>query len=121
MALSSVRCGQYVGVTHKHERTLPDGRRFLTIVYGGYDAYGLIGTEHNGLAVLQEHPKRQVVLDEVMKADSGWFGPTKGQTVMFQTVTAMEDVEFITWCNGQARLREPVAPIGAKKKRRTRK
>ena len=53
--------GQYTMVAK--DQSLKFGNRsFRVLLYGAYNAMGLIGTEKNGIAVLDED-RRQVVLD----------------------------------------------------------
>lgn len=83
----SKRVGQFVGVSADKVRTFPNGRSFRFVVYGALDAYGLIGPEKNGVAVLDEDSP-SVVCDELARADSGYFGPSREQLELFQRMTS---------------------------------
>lgn len=58
--------------------------------------WGLIGSEHNGLGVVNQ-TARYVVTDRVCCAGSGWFGATDTQTALFDQVGQMTDDMFIDW------------------------
>jgi len=81
--MSLPRVGPFVGVS-RDEIFTPEGgdRKLRMLLYGAYDAFGLIGSECNGVAILDEDNK-QVLVDELGKADSGYHGPTRMQEAMF--------------------------------------
>jgi hypothetical protein len=67
--------GQYEASTVQFRRKLTvNGKRhtFLIINYGAYNAMGLIGTERNGIAILNE-TARSVVLDGEAPQSMGWY------------------------------------------------
>lgn len=71
--------GPYTWITFDQKRTFEEsGRTFRIIVYGAFNAYGLIGSEHNGVAVLDED-QMQVLCDDIAKDISGYFGPSDRQ------------------------------------------
>lgn len=74
--------GPYTGVSRDVTVEYPGGARYRFLLYGAYNACGLIGSEKNGIAILDEELEN-VVLDEHKKADSGYFGPTDEQTNHF--------------------------------------
>ena len=98
MALPSV--GPYVGVSKDTIR--PDG--FRVLVYGAYNAMGLIGSEYNGIAVLDEN-KKAVVTDNLGRETSGYCGPSVAQLEFFDQLVAMPTDEFKRQINMSARLR----------------
>tara|TARA_R110000868_G_scaffold19939_6_gene85037 strand:- start:1559 stop:1885 length:327 start_codon:yes stop_codon:yes gene_type:complete len=51
---------------------------YLIGIAGAYNAFGLIGPEHNGIFVLDDTNK-SVVLDRDTEEQSGYFGPSKRQ------------------------------------------
>jgi hypothetical protein len=57
-------------------------RTFRILLYGAYNAFGLIGPEMNGIAVLDQDNKL-VLTDGLARADSGYFGPTRDQVRYF--------------------------------------
>lgn len=77
---------------------------FRLLVYGAYNAFGLIGSECNGIAVLSED-RRNVVADEIAKAGSGYFGPSTRQTELFDKMVVMKWPEFRRTVNAAERLR----------------
>lgn len=99
-----ISVGQYTMV--HHDKTLKFGKRsFRVIVYGAYNAYGLIGTENNGIAVLDED-RMQVVLDGHCPQETGAYGPSNGQLVEWQRICRMDSAEFVEFCNSHPRLRD---------------
>jgi hypothetical protein len=78
--------GPYVGVAGDKVIKFDNSRSFRVLLYGAYNALGLIGSEYNGIAVLDEDNKT-VVADNIEVADSGYFGPTAAQKALFDTMT----------------------------------
>ena len=68
-------------------------RTFRIILYGAYNAHGLIGPEFNGVAVLDEDNKR-VLTDRLAQAQSGYHGPTRDQVRYFKE---LQDVDWDTF------------------------
>lgn len=102
-----ISVGQYTMV-HSDE-TLKFGKRsFRVIVYGAYNAYGLIGTENNGIAVLDED-RMQVVLDGHCPQDTGAYGPSDEQMVEWRRICKMDASEFMEFCNSHPRLRDLIS------------
>ena len=66
--LASKNIHPFVGV--EFDKTVGD---FRVITYQAYNAFGLIGSECNGIAILNEKQK-DVVLAEHLKQSSGYFG-----------------------------------------------
>lgn len=98
--------GNYTMVFREKTLTFGD-RTFRAVLYGAYNAGGLIGTENNGIAVLDEDRMR-VVLDLHCPQETGAFGPSDDQMVEWRRVCNMEASEFLEFCNSHPRLREPV-------------
>lgn len=99
--------GPFMGVSQ--DETLrfvtPQGERcFRVILYGAYNARGLIGPEFNGIAVLDEDQKA-VVVDNIAKQDSGYFGPSPDQRAEFARLCAMKWPALRAFVNAQERLR----------------
>lgn len=94
----------YMYVSADAIKELSDGRKFRVIIYGAYNALGLIGTECNGIAILNEI-ERDVVADEVLKANSGYDTPTLLQKKAFNTLINATDAKFIEYVNTRERLR----------------
>lgn len=101
------RLGPYMGITRDKTVKFRVGRKarsFRIIIFGAYNAYGLIGPEHNGLAVLDED-NRSVLCDRIAEESSGYFGPSKRQLECFDNLTAMPWGEFRELINAHDRSR----------------
>lgn len=105
------KVGPYEGVARDEQRgpkinTGIDGQaqRYRVILYCAYNAMGLIGTEHNGIAVL-DNQNRSVVLDNEAQCASGYFGPSKAQFRRFDKLMEMTDAEFEEFCDSHPRSR----------------
>lgn len=95
--------GPYIGVSR--DRIVKKGKtRFRILLYGAYNAFGLIGSEHNGICVLNEDDK-SVVTDGVLPVDSGYFGPAKIQLDLFDKLVKATAREFREIVNASDRLR----------------
>jgi len=69
------KVGPYEAVTAQFTRKVRvDGKlhTFLIVTYGAYNAMGLIGTERNGVAILNA-TAMCVVLDDEAKQSGGWY------------------------------------------------
>lgn len=62
-------------------------------IAGAYNAFGLIGPEHNGIFVLDDTHKR-VVLDRDTEESSGYYGPSPRQWARLKEVMEMTDAQF---------------------------
>jgi hypothetical protein len=98
--------GQYTMVSRDESVRFGD-RSFRVVLYGAYNAMGLIGTEHNGIAVLDED-RRQVVLDGHFRQDSGAYGPTRAQAEEWERICRLPAGEFVEFCNSHETSREPI-------------
>lgn len=83
------KVGQYEMVSRDQTRGFR-GRTLRVILYGAYNALGLIGPEDNGIAILDETRKR-MILDGHQKEETGYFGPSKSQVEEFVRIMAMDD------------------------------
>lgn len=99
--------GPFVGVT-KDAVFKKGGRTFRLVLYGAYNAFGLIGPECNGIALLDED-ERQVILDEEARIASGFYGPSASQKRRFDEIEAMSVKEFKEWVNHHPRRRFEVS------------
>jgi hypothetical protein len=79
-------------------------KQYRILIYGAYNAYGLIGPEQNGIAVLDESSK-QVVADRERPASSGYFGPTQNQIALWRKLVEADEEEFRNTVNSFSRLR----------------
>ena len=97
--------GPYVGVQADIALSFPgEGRNFRLLLYGAYNAMGLIGSECNGIAVLDEE-KVQVLCDEIHKELSGWGGPSEGQWGTLKEMAKMPWPDFQSFINEHPRHR----------------
>lgn len=104
------RLGQYDYIRRCAKTTI--GKTdYIIAVYGALNIGGLIGPERNGIVVLNE-TKSNVVLDEHMPQDSGYFGPSKAQVQEFGRILAMEPQEFVEFCNSHPRSRYKITLSG---------
>lgn len=75
-SLVSKSVGPYTGVQFDRVREYENGRSLRILTYQAFNAMGLIGSECNGVAVLDEDSKG-VVTDEMAKGPSGYNGVTR--------------------------------------------
>lgn len=77
-------------------------RTFVVLTYRMYNAFGLYGSEDNGIAVV-DYDNREVVRRNIARTDSGWFGINQEQLKTFNEMCAMSYDEFIKFIerNGQ--------------------
>ena len=82
-----------------------EGTVYKIGIAGAYNAHGLIGSEHNGLFVLDDTNK-QVVLDRHAEEHTGYFGPSERQwEVLKHVVKDMSDAEFLHFIHNHPRSR----------------
>jgi hypothetical protein len=91
--------------------------RYRLVVYGAFNAFGLIGSEHNGIAVL-DNVDMCVVADKLFCADSGYFGPSASQMRGLQHLLTCSPKDFCNTINSSGRNRhtihtDSVAPAAA--------
>lgn len=106
------RHGQYL---HKdgwkaQKRFSADGtstRTFTVLIAAAYDA-GIIGSEHNGIVVLDED-HQAVLLDQHVRESSGYHGPSRRQQAEYRRVMAMDWKAFAEFCRTNPRFRTGVA------------
>jgi hypothetical protein len=71
---------------------------FIIGIASAYNAFGLIGSEHNGVFILDD-TNRNVIADQIEITSSGWFGPTAAQMerqrFLAETATDAEFLDFI--------------------------
>lgn len=97
----------YTGISREQELEFGAGkkkRKFLVIVYGAYCAFGLYGSEDNGIAVL-DVDKKQVLADQIAIESSGFYGPSSAQTRRFLEITLMDWEAFRAFVNSCGRNR----------------
>jgi hypothetical protein len=95
------------------------GKQFTLIISSAFNAYGLIGSEFNGIVCLND-TDLQVVFDQDCRETSGYYGPSDAQLRRFDALLAMPDDEFLRVCTSHPNYRpgsaitEPPAAIPAK-------
>lgn len=98
--------GPFVGVSKDAIRSVC-GENYRLLMYAAYNAFGLIGYEKNGVAVLSED-RKEVVCDELGCTSSGYYGATKAQLEMFEKLLTCPDAEFRELVNSSERSRYPI-------------
>lgn len=86
------RYGQYVDVS-RSEIVGHNGTKYRVIIYGAIDAFGLIGPEFNGVAVLDEDAPR-VIVDCMAETTHGHATPTRRQLELFKKLVLADYPEF---------------------------
>lgn len=97
------RVGPFMGVQLDTVVT-KNKRKFRVVLYAAYNAFGLIGPEMNGVAILDED-KRCVLLDGECCISSGYYGASEEQKKRFKEVVDMPWPEFRKFVNGHLRRR----------------
>ncbi|MFK4135914.1 hypothetical protein ACI2KR_27070 [Pseudomonas luteola] len=91
---------QFAGVTYDQTRDFGTNGSYRVMVYAAYNAFGLIGPERNGIAVIQlEGSSGRVVADSIAQADSGYFGPSNEQVKLFEEIKDMSWETFRAFVN----------------------
>lgn len=73
-------------------------------IAGAYDAFGLIGPEHNGIFILNDTQKF-VVLDRHCEETTGYFGPSAAQWAEFKRIAELTEIAFYNFCRNNPRYR----------------
>lgn len=79
-------------------------RTFIILIYGAYNAMGLIGCERNGIAILDEDNK-QILCDEICKELTGYNGPSIKQMQEYHNLLNMSWNKFKDFVNTNERSR----------------
>lgn len=98
------RTGQYLHAHGAARRYRIGGRTYVIGIAGAYDAFGLIGPEHNGIFILDDDAKR-VVLDRHMPIASGYNGPSAEQWAEFKRIAELPVTAFHNFCRNNPRYR----------------
>ncbi|GJD90615.1 hypothetical protein BHAOGJBA_4157 [Methylobacterium hispanicum] len=81
----------------RRDLTFEGGRTMIVVAASAYNAGGLIGSEYNGLVVI-DADNGSVVLLNHLRSGSGSSGPTRAQRDEFERVSTMTDWrDFATW------------------------
>lgn len=81
-----------------------NGIDYIVGIAGAYNAFGLIGPEHNGLFVLDDTNK-SVLTDRIAPEQSGYFGPSKAQWQELKRAMELPAKSFIQWIEESPRYR----------------
>jgi len=85
------------------DRARADGR-YRIIAYQAYNAFGLIGPENNGLAILDIKEYR-VVCDQIARIETGYFGLAQHQIDKALELISMPATAFQKFVNEHPRSR----------------
>jgi len=107
-SLVPANVGPYTGVQFDRIRKYENGRSLRIITYQAFNAMGLIGSEYNGVAVLDED-SLQVVTDQLARAPSGYNGVSReAWDLAWKLVTGTWD-EVKEIVNESSQCRRPLA------------
>lgn len=81
--------------------------KYTIAIYGAYNAMGLIGTEQNGICVLDD-VRKCVLLDQHQGITSGMDTPTARQLKAFDEVLESKWEDFQSFVNNHPRSRHPI-------------
>jgi hypothetical protein len=81
-----------------------DKRTFRVFTYSAYNAHGLIGSEYNGIAIMDEDA-HQVLCDNIARAASGYYGVTQEQADQLGDLREMSWHQFCEFINHNQRSR----------------
>lgn len=98
------RIGNYLYADGAVRRRKVNGITYIVGIAGAYDALGLIGSEHNGVFVLDDTNKR-VVFDRDTPQSSGYHGPSKAQWDRLKELMTCSPKAFYVELLGNARSR----------------
>lgn len=78
---------------------------YVVGIAGAYNAFGLIGPEHNGLFVLDDTNKRVLTDRNMENKAGGYHGPSKAQWAELQRVMELPAAQFVAWIESTPRYR----------------
>jgi hypothetical protein len=97
----------YMGVQYDVQVAFAKDKVFRLATYQAYNAFGLIGSECNGIVVFDDVNKR-VVCDEICKISSGWNGASPLAYDAINALGKMGWSAFREVVNAQSRLRHEI-------------
>lgn len=80
------------------------GETFKLFISAAFNAMGLIGSEADGIVILNE-TRMEVVSDEILRSGSGYSGPHANQIVQLDYLLALPDEQFLKEVAGSIRYR----------------
>lgn len=100
----SNRIGNYHYADGAVRRRTVAGIDYIVGIAGAYNAFGLIGSEHNGIFVLDDTNK-SVVFDRDTEISSGYHGPSQSQWDRLKELMTCSEDDFINELSTNARSR----------------
>lgn len=98
------RIGNYHYADGALRRRTVAGTDYLVGIAAAYNAYGLIGPEHNGVFILDD-TRKSVVLDQDTPEQSGYHGPSQRQWDRLAQLMRMPEAEFLSFIATHPRSR----------------
>lgn len=98
------RIGNYHHADGAVRRRTVKGIDYIVGIAGAYNAFGLIGSEHNGLFVLDDTNKA-VIFDRDTEISSGYHGPSQGQWDRLKELMTCSEAAFLEAAHTNARSR----------------
>lgn len=98
------RIGNYHYADGALRRRSVGGVDYLIGIAGAYNAFGLIGSEHNGIFVLDDTNKA-VVLDRDTEISSGYHGPSQAQWERLKHFCTCDEADFVDLIHNHERSR----------------
>ena len=81
---------------------------YRIVLYGAFNACGLIGSEFNGVGVLiepKDGARGAVVVDNLGRESSGYGGPSQTQSDLYELICNEPWAQFQKRCNRSDRVR----------------
>lgn len=98
------RIGNYHYADGAMRRRTVRGIDYIVGIAGAYNAFGLIGSEHNGVFVLDDTNK-DVIFDRDTEISSGYYGPSQGQWDRLKELMTCSEADFTKAIRTNARSR----------------
>ena len=93
------RCQLKFPIAHLSER------RFTMLISGAFNAMGLIGSEYNGIVILDDD-RMHVLLDRHLEnPNGGYHGPSQTQLAEYDRIQKMDWQQFREFVNANSRKR----------------
>lgn len=97
----------YMGIQLEYTVDFGANGQFRIGTYQAFNAMGLIGSEQNGVVILQDD-KRRVVLDRHYEINTGYFGASKQQLNEATRISQLNWEDFQDFVNNHPRHRYKV-------------
>ena len=111
--IENKRVGPFMGVDF--DKTVTHGdRTFRVITYQAYNALGLIGSENNGVAILDED-KKEVIIDMIAVSHSGYYGVTTKQNEEAERIAGLSWESLVELVNSSAFARMALSKYSGSK------